>query len=154
MEFLIQIGFVGFFLLLGFTVGRAREAAHFRSIAQREELYRAIPLINLRHVHDPASVTQATLVSGQAVIATDYFKGFMARLRNIIGGEVVGYESLMERARREAALRVIEQARQWGATEVWNLRYETSNIRSGAHNRRVAVSVEVLAYGTAVIRKS
>ena len=91
------------------------------------------------------------LVSGDAVIATDYFKGFAARLRSIVGGEIRSYVTLMERARREATLRLLQQARDVGATEVWNVRYETSNIRSGAR-RNPSVSVEVFAFGTAVVR--
>ena len=93
----------------------------------------------------------AVLVMGEAVIATDYFKSFAAQLRNIVGGRVRAYETLMSRARREAGLRMLEKARKFGATEVYNVRYETSNIRSGGR-RSPAVSVEVFAFGTAVVR--
>ncbi|MFT6733724.1 MAG: hypothetical protein ACJAS9_001914 [Polaribacter sp.] len=39
----------------------------------------------------------------------DYFKRFLAGLRNIFGGRVVTYESLVDRARREAILRMKEK---------------------------------------------
>ena len=39
-----------------------------------------------------------------------------------------------------------------GATEVHNVRFETSNIRS-AMGKTKQVSVEVLAYGTAIVRQ-
>ena len=61
------------------------------------------------------------------------------------------YETLMNRARREATLRMLEEARQVGATEIWNIRFDTSNILS-ATSKNKAASVEVFASGTAIIR--
>jgi uncharacterized protein YbjQ (UPF0145 family) len=109
---------------------------------------------NLKSVVDPSSVERSSLVMGEAVIATDYFKSFAAALRNIVGGEVRAYQSLMIRARREAALRMLEGARRFGANEVCNVRFETSNIRSSSsRGSNAAASIEVLAFGTAVVRK-
>lgn len=139
-------------VVLGFAVGSLRERAHFRSLARRERELADIRVVNLRTVTDPETVTGATLLTGDVVIATDYFKGFAASLRKIIGGEVRSYETLLERARREALLRVLAEARQHGAGEVWNVRYQTSNIRSGAR-RSPAASVEVVCYGTAIARR-
>ncbi len=140
-------------LVLGFTVGTYRERRHFASLARREREFAelGVGIVNVKRVSHPETVRLASFVAGDAVIATDYFKGFVASLRNIIGGEVRAYETLMERARREATLRMLEQARQLGATEIWNVRYETSNIRS-AGRRSPGVSVEVFAFGTAIVR--
>ena len=54
----------------------------------------------------------------------------------------------MERARREAVLRMKEDAKARGATSVWNIRLETASIAKGA--RQNTASVEVMAYGTAL----
>lgn len=151
-EFWLQVLPVLVFLALGYGVGRYRERRHFASLAAREARFTDMVVTNLKRVTSPDSAAQATLVCGDAVIATDYFKSFAAKLRGIIGGEMRAYETLMERARREAKLRMLEQARAAGAAEVWNVRYETSNIRS-AGRRRAAVSVEAFAFGTAVVRK-
>ena len=141
------------FLLVGYFVGTYwRERRHFRSLSIRERRYRDMVISNQKGVPDPDSVTVAAFVSGDAVIATDYFKSFAASLRNIVGGEVRTYETLMQRARREATLRMLRQARRVQATEVWNVRYETSNIRS-AGGRNKGVSVEVFVFGTAVRRE-
>ncbi len=150
--FWFQIVPVAVLLILGFVVGQWRERSHFQSLIRREAEFGDLSIVNLKTVPHPEQVTRAELVCGDAVIATDYFKGFSARLRNIVGGELRSYETLMERARREATLRVLAQARTIGATEVWNIRYETSNIRS-ASRRNPAVSVEVFAFGTAVVRR-
>lgn len=148
----IALLFVVVPIAIGFGIGSWRERSHFKSITRREEQAANVQLNNLRHVTDPRSVRSAALVSGQAVIATDYFKSFAASLRNIIGGEVRTFETLMERARREARLRMIHEAMALGATEVWNIRFETSNINSSGP-RNPAVSVEVFVFGTAVIRQ-
>ena len=96
---------------------------------------------------------QGQLVSGSVVISIDYFKQFVAGLRNLFGGRVTAYESLLERARREAILRMKEQARDLGADSVWNVRLETAAISQGAQRQQVG-SMEVMAYGTALIRKT
>jgi uncharacterized protein YbjQ (UPF0145 family) len=123
-----------------------------RSLANRERAASDIQVVTLRTIVDPASVEQAILVSGDAVIATDYFKTFAAHLRGIIGGEIKSFETLMDRARREAILRMIDEARALGATEIWNVRLQSSNIASSA-GKKGSVSVELFAFGTAIIRR-
>lgn len=138
---------------LGFVIGGIREQLHLRSLARREREFGDIGVVNLKTVSDPGSVRRAEIVLGQAVIATDYFKGIAAHLRGIVGGEIVAYRTLMDRARREALLRVLEEARALGAAEVWNIRFQTSNILSGGARRNSpSVGVEVLAFGTAIVR--
>ncbi len=138
-------------LALGYGIGRWRERSHLASLARRESENTDMIVTNLKIGPDPQNVRGATFVSGGAVIATDYFKTFAAALRRIIGGEMRSYETLMNRARREATLRMLEQARQVGATEVWNIRIDTSNILSATSNNKTA-SVEVFAFGTAIVR--
>lgn len=150
---LVQLAIFVFLLALGFSVGRWREYRHLRSLERRERLLAGLPVLNLRTVAAPGQVCRAALVTGEAVIATDYFKTFAAWLRGILGGEIRAYNTLLTRARREALLRMLEQARRMGASEVWNVRFETSNILGGPGTRNAAVSVEVLAYGTAVVRE-
>jgi uncharacterized protein YbjQ (UPF0145 family) len=61
---------------------------------------------------------------------------------------VKSYESLVDRARREAILRMKEQAIERGAVVVTNVRIETSSISKG--QGKAIGSIEVLAYGTSV----
>ena len=89
------------------------------------------------------------LVMGSVVVSVDYFKRFVAHLRMIFGGRVHTYESLLDRGRREAILRMQERAREQGASMIFNMRFETSSISKGGGQS--VGSVEVLAYGTAVI---
>jgi uncharacterized protein YbjQ (UPF0145 family) len=95
------------------------------------------------------------MVMGSVVISIDYFKRLLAILRNIFGGRVTSYETLVDRARREAVLRLKAAARRKGCDIVVNLRLETSTIGQSANNRNSVGCVEVLAYGTAIaLRRS
>ena len=136
-------------LILGYSIGRYFENRHYRSILRREELLRHLPAISskLPPEAEPPYVTR--LVSGNVVISIDYFKRFLANLRNIIGGRVTSYESLVDRARREAILRMKEKANQLSAHYVFNVKIETSSVFK-SHSNGIG-SVEILAYGTAII---
>ena len=70
---------------------------------------------------------------------------------NRVKGQVdpgTSYESLLDRGRREAVLRMKDQARRAGAGSVFNVKLETVSIFKGRENS--VGSVEVLAYGTAL----
>jgi uncharacterized protein YbjQ (UPF0145 family) len=96
-----------------------------------------------------ARFRKAKLVSGSAVISTDYFKRLLAGFRFLVGGRVSAYESLMDRARREAVVRMKQQA--GGAYVIMGMRLETANIGNEAASGSGNVTcVEALAYGTAV----
>ncbi len=61
----------------------------------------------------------------------------------VFGGRVKSYESLLDRARREALLRLKKDAMDEGYHAVVNVRFSTSSIAQGA--------AELFAYGTAVV---
>jgi len=131
----------------GYIVGQFLERRHFRSIKQRESDLLYLPTTNSkRPLGALPAVMKTHIVYGNAVISVDYFKRMVAGLRNIFGGNVRSYETLVDRARREAILRMKESCP--GATQIINLRIETSSIYKGKKNQ--VGSVEVLAYGTAI----
>ena len=88
------------------------------------------------------------LITGETILGVNMFKDIGAGLRNLVGGRVSAYESLLERARREAVLRMKAEAKARGAKSVWNVRLETSSITKDASQGVAAV--EVIAFGTAV----
>ena len=136
-------------LALGYGFGRAAELRHFKNIQKREKLLQSIPAIASK-IPDPSlHPRQVQLVAGNVVISVDYFKRFIAGLRNLVGGRVTAYETLLDRARREAILRMKEEAKTLGANLVFNVKFETASITKGRKNQ--IGSVEVLAYGTAFI---
>ncbi len=135
-------------LSLGYGFGKWAESKHYKSILEREDELNALPAIASRFPPMKMKYDQE-LVMGSVVISVDYFKRFLATLRNIFGGRVVAYETLIDRARREALLRMKEEARNRDAKMVFNIKYETASISKGVKN--TIGSVEVLAYGTALI---
>ena len=135
-------------LLLGFIVGSLAEKRHYRSIAKRELEFLNLPAVTLRSVDIPESqIVSAQIVHGNCVVSIDYFKRFLASLRNIFGGTVKSYESLIDRARREAVLRMKEMAGDAGV--IVNLRIETATIGKKSGKKGMG-SVEAYAYGTAL----
>ena len=146
IELAITIAFWVVPVVLGYFFGRAAEAKHFRSIAAREQLAVHLPTTSSKMPIGDGSVERSELVHGSVVISIDYFKRALAALHTIIGGSVKSHESLLDRARREAVLRMKESCP--GAHEIINLRLETCPISDSVAGE--AASVEVLAYGNAI----
>jgi len=136
-------------LALGYFFGRFYEKRHYKSIIKREAEYRHIAAIASRIPPVSQTPVALTLVTGSVVISVDYFKRFLASLRSLIGGRVVSYESLLDRARREAILRMKKRAQESGADKIFNIKLETASISKNARGK--IGSIEVLAYGTAFI---
>lgn len=133
---------------MGYGFGRYAESNHYKSIIKREKQLNSIPAIATRIPPIGSQNLNSQLVAGNVVISIDYFKRFIAGLRNIFGGRITSYETLLDRARREAILRMKEEAQKLNAEFVFNIKLETSSIHKGRGNS--IGSVEVLAYGTAL----
>ena len=125
-----------------------RERRHRMSLRRREARPGAV-LTNLRALPEGAAAVESWLCLGSVVIASDYFKTFAARMKALLGGRLRTLETLLERGRREAVLRVREQADSHGADMVLNIRFETAIVIRGRNNKPYPAA-EVLAYGTAV----
>lgn len=134
-------------LLLGYVAGRRIEAQHLQSIEQRERAFAYLDTTTSRRpCPSLGAAGRVELVDGACVISVDYFKTIVGSLRQLFGGNVLSYESLVERARREAILRL--KASCGDADQIINLRIETSSISKGQRNQIGAI--EVHAYATAV----
>ncbi len=135
-------------IVVGYVAGTLTEKRHYRSIRRRETAFLPLPAVTMKTVDYPEEkVKSAELVYGSAVISIDYFKRILAGLRNIFGGTVKSYESLIDRARREALLRMKEMAAD--ATVIVNVRIETATIGRKANKKGVGC-LEAIAYGTAL----
>lgn len=144
---MIELGIFLTLLVTGYVVGQFLEKRHFRSIEQREvALLQLVTTSSRNPVGEIGQISRAELVQGNCCISVDYFKRIAAGLRKLFGGTIASYETLLDRARREAILRLKESCP--GATQVINLRVDTSSISQG-QNRQTG-TVEVLATGTAI----
>jgi len=138
-------------LSLGYFFGKWAEKNHYNSIIEREKKFLNIPATSFKKpIGEILPIERSDLVRGSVVISVDYFKRILAGLRNFFGGTIQSYETLLDRARREAILRLKESCPK--ADQIINLRIETSSISKGKKN--TIGSVEVLAYGTALYYKS
>jgi uncharacterized protein YbjQ (UPF0145 family) len=81
-------------------------------------------------------------VKGSTVQTKNIGRDFMAGLKSIVGGEIIGYTDMMNEARKVATERLLKDAEAMGANGVVGLRLQTSGVMGGA--------AEIIAYGTAV----
>lgn len=145
----INLGIVLFLLGLGWFVGHFRERRHLANLAKREARMSNMLVTQLKTFPGAIDGRSAPrMFIGEAVIATDYFKSFLARLRNIFGGEVRSYQTLLTRARRESLVRIVEQARQHGYNAVCNVRFENADVGGNSTLRKTAM-VCIIASATA-----
>jgi len=135
-------------LILGYTFGSIAESRHYKSIRKREEEFLSLPTVALKTPLHQEQIKKSKLVAGSVVVSIDFFKKFLAGLRNIFGGNISAYETLVDRARREAILRMKAKAKE--ASEIINVKIETSSISKNTQGGVGAV--EVIAYGTAIYR--
>jgi uncharacterized protein YbjQ (UPF0145 family) len=140
-ELLVSISPFAFLLALGLAAGTVLERRHFADIRVREARLRMLPAVTFSKV--PADWPVA---SSGLVVSLDYFKRFAASLRILIGGRVKAFEPLMDRGRREAILRMKEDAHTAGYDAIVNVRLETSRIANA--DGSTTAGVELMAYGT------
>lgn len=152
MQLILQLVPFIVLLLLGWIVGTITEKRHYRRLRRREALIAdAMILTEIKTFPGGApGAKNPALVVGEAVIATDYLKSFLAAIRKILGGEVRSYLSLLQRARREALARMMESARDHGYDAVCNVRLETATI--GGMTKKGVAMVGIIASGTAYHR--
>jgi uncharacterized protein YbjQ (UPF0145 family) len=149
-ETAIKIGFPLLLLIVTYLIGSAVEKSHYRNIRVREIRSRRFPAVNFRTPPKSWNIVDARMVAGNVVVSIDYFKRLLAGLRMIFGGRVSSYETLLDRARREAILRMKEKAFEDGYNAVINVRIETSRMASSNRKGEGTAGVEILAFGTAV----
>jgi uncharacterized protein YbjQ (UPF0145 family) len=139
-----------FFLILlvvGYVSGSLIERSHYKSLRSREEKFLYLPTIALKRPLDANNIQEYRLAQGSVVVSIDYFKKFLAGMINFFGGNISAYETLVDRARREAILRMKESVED--ASEIINVKIETSSI---SKNTNSIGAIEVIVYGTAIYR--
>ena len=143
MEFfsiIVGLGFTLLLLIVGFAIGTINERRHLNRIQRREEANRDIIQTQSRmFLSSIPGDRPPQILCAETVIASDYFKNFLASFRKIFGGEMRSYHSLMVRARREALMRLVEQARQLGFNAICNVRLEPADIGGNFQKKRAAM---------------
>lgn len=89
-----------------------------------------------------AEIEALGMVKGTVVQTKNIGRDFMAGMKTLVGGEIVGYTEMLNEARQIAVKRMVDEAKELGADAVIDVKYGSSQVMSGA--------AEVIAYGTAV----
>lgn len=82
------------------------------------------------------------IAKGTVVQSKNIGRDFMAGMKTLVGGEIVGYTEMLNEARQIATKRMVDEAAALGADAIVGVRYSSSAVMQGA--------AEVVAYGTAV----
>ena len=82
------------------------------------------------------------IVKGSTVQSVHAGKDLGAAFKTLVGGELQGYNEMLNNARAMATKRMVHEAEELGADAVVGMRYASAEILTGA--------AEVIAYGTAV----
>ena len=99
-------------------------------------------LVNIDYVPGYEIKECLGLVKGQIVMSKNIGRDFMAGLKTIVGGEIVGYTEMITSARQIATKRMVDDASNLGADAIVGIHYGSSQVMNGA--------AEIIAYGTAV----
>ncbi len=82
------------------------------------------------------------IVKGSTIQTVNALRDIGAGLKTLVGGELTKYNEMMDKARRIATDRMVEEANRLGADAIVCMRFATSSIMQSA--------AEIMAYGTAV----
>lgn len=127
--------------LLGLGFGRYNERKHLAELEQNEQ---RLAYISTDTQRITVYAQHGHLISSNVVISHDYFKFVLANIQNFFGGRLRSYESIVERARREAIIRLKLEAEKTGAIHIAAVRLSTTEMGMQGG------MVEVFAYGTAI----
>lgn len=143
IDLLIQGVFPLLVLLVCGGAGWYVERRDERRLTAREAAVSTVVVTDLKRPIG-GGARDARLVVAHVVVGAHYGKQLLARVRNLIGGEVRSFESVLDRARRTALVDLREQAAAAGASSVVNVRFVTSMLGGRS------VSAEVICSGTAL----
>jgi uncharacterized protein YbjQ (UPF0145 family) len=138
-------------MLLGAWIsGGMLERRHLKSLLLLESGSSGVLAITIEDLPPDWHVESCELVMGNVVISQDYFKRVAASIKSIFGGNIGVLEPLLERARREALIRMKGVAHARGYDTIINIRIETATLASSRGNGKGTAGVEILAFGTAI----
>lgn len=138
--------------LVAFVWGPQRTRAHAASLARREQALAGIFITNSRRfdgavVHPDAA---PRLLNVELVWGVDRFQALVASILNLFGGELDNVSQVMLRVRREAILRLKEQAQKNGYNALTNVRIAPADI--GTDPQKQNLTVAMVASATAYHR--
>lgn len=136
----LQTGLVA---LAGWSLATYMEYRHNKQMSVREGELEDVIITSAKH--PTPDMKQGSLIIGSVVVSHDFFRTLLIQIRKIIGGNIINYERLLRRGRREAFIRMQEEAKIRGFKKIINVRFGSSHIAG-----RFLPAIELTAYGTGV----
>ena len=99
-------------------------------------------LLSIEYIPGCKDIEDLGMVKGTVVQTKNIGRDFMAGMKTLVGGEIVGYTEMLNEARQIAVKRMVDEAKALDADAIIGVKYGSSQVMSGA--------AEVIAYGTAV----
>jgi len=127
----------------GWLITTYFERRHITKLTEQETQLAHIRLSNTDKFDE--TVSEGIILIGSTVLVHDIFRKLIITIKKIIGGNVRLYERLTMRGRREAIIRLKEEAQLRGLDQIINIRLTTVKI-SG----RFLSGIAMIAYGTGV----
>ncbi len=149
-QIFFDLAFTIILLICGYVVGKRREQRHLRELDRREAELAAMPAVPMAEIAGGERPERIALVEGSVVVSIDYFKRVLSSFLQIFGGRIDAYAVVVQRARREALLRMKEDAQARGLNAVICVRLETSRLASSGRNGKGTAGIEVHAFGTGI----
>ncbi|QNN22639.1 YbjQ family protein [Planctomycetales bacterium ZRK34] len=147
---LINIGIPILLLIIGLLAGRAIARRHDQLMNKRQPAVDHMRMTDVKTMPDAqVGPTDPMLITAEITLSVDYFNGFIATLVNLVGGEMRMFTHAMVRARREAMLRLLEDAQARGYNAIANVRIDFADIGGNSVRRKGTPKFSILAYGTA-----
>lgn len=134
-------------LIITYFTGTRIEKSHINSIEERELSLTPVPFLTNADLENLKDIKNTTFVNGCVVIGADFFRFKLSQLVSLFGGNIAGLESLLVRARREAMLRLRNDAPD--ADAFVDVQYTTTMLNNKDSGSALPI-VEVYIYGTAV----
>lgn len=139
-----KIALTAVLFFIGWVFGRHIERKHFHELKAQEK---KLAYITIDTNKFNTSDHFGQLVSSNVVLSHDYFKYIISLVHNFFGGRLSTYETVLDRARREAVVRLKQEAEKMGAHHIMGLRLSTTEMGMNGG------MIEVFAYGTAICGK-
>lgn len=102
-------------------------------------------IVSTEEIHGKKIEESLGIVKGEIVQSKNIGRDFMAGMKTLVGGEIVGYTEMIQEARQIATKRMVDEAEKLGADAIVGVRYGSSAVMQGA--------AEMIVYGTAVTLK-
>ncbi len=153
MEMVIQLlFFIVPLVVCGLIIGRTVEKNHFAALDLREAANRDFLVTNSKaYPRAVCGLLDPSIVTSEVVIGSDYLKSFLSGWRGVFGGEMKSLQALQVRAKREAIVRLIYQAKAQGYNAVCNLRVDGITVVGATKQKNKMLMASVLATATAYV---